>query len=67
MPSARNPWQIAGDMRPVSITARSTPPTSCNACAIISAALSTFIEAIFLPVSSTMQTCVDSIDRSSPA
>jgi hypothetical protein len=57
MPRARNLWQIAGDMRPVSITASSTLPFSRNARAIISAALSTFIEAIFLPVSATMQAC----------
>jgi hypothetical protein len=40
-------------VRPDSITASSTLPVSRNARAIMLGALSTFIEAIFLPVSST--------------
>src|SRR3546814_4172622 len=63
-PSSRRPRQIAGDMRPVSITARSIGPYRSSIMAIASGELSTFSDTTFRPLSSTMQTCVDSIDRS---
>src|SRR3546814_1288328 len=63
-PSSRRPRQIAGDMRPVSITARSIGPYRSSIMAIASGELSTFSDTTFRPLSSTMQPCVDSIDRS---
>jgi hypothetical protein len=54
-------------MRPVSITARSIGPYRSSIMAIASGELSTFSDTTFRPLSSTMQTCVDSIDRSNPA
>jgi len=54
-------------MRPVSITARSIGPYRSSIIAIASGELPTFSDTTFRPLSSTIQTCVLSIDRSNPA